>query len=108
MAGPVVLRRVAQDALPILSFVFEGVQLTTQFALIELELRFESGKRLLPRKQWVIDDDINGVFHFEFAEGEIPAGTHRGELLIFDLNTPTDKFTLPDKTEFVVIARDRA
>ena len=105
MAGTLVeIRQVAFDALPILSFEFEDTQLSTTFADIQLDVRLESGDKL-PIRSAIIDDDINGFFHFEFLQDEVPPGVHTGELIFSDINVPTDTFRLPEEPMRIFLRR---
>lgn len=98
--------QVAYDALPVLSFEFEGVQLSTTFDDIELDVRLHTGAKL-PIRSAVVDDDLNGFFHFEFAQDEVPPGVHQAEIIFSDLAVPTDTFRLPERAPLRLIIRER-
>lgn len=62
------------------------------FSAILLRIRFESG--LKEEKTAVIDDVLNGIFHFEWTAGQPPDGTHKAEIVFqrtgddFELHVP--------------------
>ena len=90
------IRQVELDALPILSFEFENTQISTTFTNIQLDVRLNTGERL-PLRNAIIDDDVNGFFHFEFAQDEVPAGVHEADLIFYDITVATNTFRLPEK-----------
>lgn len=103
MVGTLVeIKQVEFDALPVLSFEFEDTQLSTTFAAIELDVRLDTGEKL-PVRNAVIDDDLNGLFHFEFLQDEVPAGTHQAEVIFYDIGVPTNTFRLPEEPLRLVI-----
>lgn len=88
------VRQVELDALPLLSLEFEGTELSTTFATIQLDVRLNTGEKL-PIRSAIIDDDLNGFFHFEFLQDEVPNGVHQAEVIFSDINVPTSTFRLP-------------
>lgn len=83
---PIVIKRVDGAGLPDLAFAFDpAVQLSTTYSSIKAIVRLDTGIKLT--KDAVVDDDANGVFHFEFADGEVYAGVHEVELEFVDLAT---------------------
>lgn len=106
MAGQIVeLRRVAGDALPTVAFDIDVV-LSTSFDDIQLDVRLETGVKLQIRSM-IVDNDANGLFHFEFAQDEIPAGVHTADLIFHDLVVPLETFTIPEDMTMIIIARER-
>lgn len=82
----IVQKRVEGAGLPDLAFEFDPpVELSTTYSSIRAVVRLDSGTKLV--KNAVIDDDTNGVFHFEFDDGEIPDGCHEVELEFINLVT---------------------
>ena len=90
------IRQVAYDALPILAMEFEDTQISTTFADIQLDVRLETGAKL-PIRSAIIDDDLNGLFHFEFQQDEVPPGVHTADVIFSDISVPTDTFRLPEE-----------
>lgn len=82
----IVLKRVEGAGLPDLGFRFDPpVQISATYSSIKAFVRLDTGISI--EKDAVIDDDANGVFHFEFDDGEIYAGVHEIELEFVDLAT---------------------
>lgn len=75
---PETIYYVATDRKPDLSFEFDGVDLSS-FTAIQFLLRQQAG--LLVTRDAVVDDAANGLFHIEWADGDLPLGTHEGEVL---------------------------
>lgn len=101
-----ILKRVANDSRPTISIEI-GLKISTTYSDIKLDVRLQSGRKL-PIRSMIIDDDENGIIHFEFNEGEIVEGIHTADLMFYDISNPTEYFTLPEDEPIQIIARARA
>ena len=101
------LKRVEFDALPTIGFELVDTKLSTSFDDIEMDIRLETGRKL-PIRSAIVDDDDNGIFHFEFSQDEIPAGIHKADLVFHSVTTPTDTFRIPDEESIRLVVRERA
>lgn len=88
----VVLNFVEGDRLPDVDFEFTGtdVSIPAQFASITLRVRRVDGTKLA--KAAVIDDGPNGLFHFEWAVGDLTEGQHKAEVVFVDGASKAETF----------------
>lgn len=108
MAGQVViLPFVAIDTLPDLLFDYSGESTgpidLTLFSSIVVRVRRSDGILVFPTV--VIDDAANGLFHAEWAVGDLIEGTHTFEIVFTDLSAKEN--TLPKKRPVILQVRGR-
>lgn len=96
----VVLYYVDTDELPLLTFEYEDQDLA-DFASIVLRVRRPDGR--LVEIAATIDDAPSGMFHFEFAEGDLQAGNHEAEVRFVDLSGKSE--TMPADAPIAIIVR---
>lgn len=96
----IVIHYVDTDELPILSFEYEDQDLSV-FASIVLRIRRPDGR--LIEKAAVIDDAPGGLFHFEFAVGDLIFGHNRAEVRFTDLSGKSETF--PAEAPIAIIVR---
>lgn len=99
---PEVIYYTSTDRKPDLDFEFDGVDLSS-FSAITMRLRQQSG--LLVERAAVIDDAANGLFHIEWADGDLPLGTHKAEL-VFEHSSGVEE-TWPADQPMLVVVRER-
>lgn len=100
--GQTILKFVDADQLPQLNFEFENQDLAA-FTTIELRIRKQDGTQFT--KNAIIDDAPNGLFHFEWAVGELSAGAHEAEVVFTDIGGLPETF--PDDKPILLIVRDQ-
>lgn len=96
---------VSLDELP--DFVFEidvETPLSTTFSSITLDVRRPDRSKIM--KAAIVDDDENGIFHFEWTAGDLIEGAHYAELVLVDINT-SKPLTLPERDPIRFVARGR-
>ena len=80
----------------------EGVTLST-LGGVTIDCRRPDGKKL--SKPMIIDDDVGGLFHIEWAPGDLIPGDLRIEYVIVDAGGNVDR--LPDRDPLVIRVRKR-
>ena len=102
MARRFVIPFVENDEQDQLTFEWQGQNLNA-FSTIKLHLTYESGLKLLPFPDAVIDDAAAGKFHFEFGPGDLVRGQHRAEVQFDDLSGKPK--TLPTENLLILNVR---
>ncbi len=95
---------VQADELPNIRFTFPDLQLSTSFASLQMVVRRSDGAEIT--KNAIIDDDLKGIFHFEWAPGDLIPGVHEMELRTQDINT-LKIMTIPSEKPLRLVVRER-